>query len=82
MINLGTHFHLVVANIELIAQPKPMPKLPVGQIMWKIKPSFEEGAKVWIEAGSGHHTVVSTALTAEDMKLFAKFTDTEIVVIG
>ena len=82
MIDMGTHFRLVVANIELIAQPKPMPNLPVGQIMWKIKPSFAEGAKAWIEAGGGHHTVVSTALTAEDMKLFAKFTDTEIVVIG
>ena len=82
MIDLGTHFRLVVANIETIAQPKPMPKLPVGQIMWKIKPNFAEGEMQWIKAGGGHHTVVSTALTAEDMKLFAMFTDTEIVVIG
>ena len=51
MTDMGTHFRLVVANIELVAQPKPMPKLPVGQIMWKIKPSFAEGAKQWIEAG-------------------------------
>ncbi len=82
MIDLGTHFRLVCANIELIAQPKPMPKLPVAQIMWTLKPNFEEGAKAWIEAGGGHHTVVSTALTADDIRLFARLTDTEIVVIG
>ena len=82
MTDMGTHFRLICAKIELIAQPKPMPKLPVAQIMWKIKPSFEEGAKAWIEAGGGHHTVVSTALTAEDIALFAKFTDTELIVIG
>ncbi len=82
MTDMGTHFRLICAKIELIKQPKPMPKLPVGQIMWKIKPSFEEGAKAWIEAGGGHHTVVSTALTAEDIALFAKLTDTELVVIG
>ena len=82
MTDMGDRFRIVCMNIELIKQPKPMPKLPVGQIMWKIKPSFAEGAKAWIEAGGGHHTVVSTALTAEDIKLFAKLTDTEIVVIG
>ncbi len=82
MTDMGDRFRIICMNIELIKQPKPMPKLPVAQIMWKIKPSFEEGAKAWIEAGGGHHTVVSTALTAEDIKLFAKFTDTEIIVIG
>ncbi|MBN1777721.1 MAG: L-arabinose isomerase [Clostridiales bacterium] len=82
MIDLGTHFRLVCANIELIAQPKPMPRLPVAQIMWTLKPNFEEGVRQWIEAGGGHHTVVSTALTADDIRLFAKLTGTEIVVIG
>jgi L-arabinose isomerase len=82
MIDLGDRFRLVCANIELIAQPKPMPKLPVAQIMWVLKPDFERGARGWLEAGGGHHTVVSTALTADDIRLFAKFTDTELVVIG
>ncbi|HPF88602.1 MAG TPA: L-arabinose isomerase, partial [Candidatus Limiplasma sp.] len=82
MTDMGDHFRLICAKVELIEQPKPMPKLPVAQIMWKLKPSFEQGAKGWIEAGGGHHTVVSTALTAEDIELFAKFTDTELIVIG
>ena len=81
MIDMGDHFRLIVAKIELIKQPKPMPKLPVARLMWKIKPDFKTGAKAWLAAGGGHHTVVSTALTVEDMRLFASLTGTEIVVI-
>lgn len=82
MTDMGDRFRLICANIELIKQPKPMPKLPVARIMWKLKPSFKEGAKAWLEAGGGHHTVVSTALTREDIELFAKLTDTELIMIG
>ncbi len=82
MTDMGDRFRLIVAKIELVKQPKEMPNLPVARIMWKLKPDFEKGAKGWLEAGGGHHTVVSTALTAEDMVMFAKLTGTEVVVIG
>lgn len=81
MTDMGTHFRLVAAEIELVKQPKPMPKLPVARLMWKLKPDFKTGAAAWIYAGGGHHTVVSTALTMDDIRLFAKLTDTELVVI-
>lgn len=81
MTDMGDRFRLIVAKIELIKQPKAMPKLPVARLMWKIKPDFKTGAKAWLAAGGGHHTVVSTALTVEDMRLFASLTGTEIVVI-
>jgi L-arabinose isomerase len=81
MIDLGTHFRLICAKVELIKQPKPMPKLPVARVMWKVKPNFKEGIKAWLEAGGGHHTVLSTALTVEDIKLFARLTATELVTI-
>lgn len=82
LIDLGNRFRLVVAEIELVKQPQKMPKLPVARLMWKLKPDFATGASGWLYAGGGHHTVVSTALTAEDMRLFAKLNDLEIVVIG
>lgn len=82
MTDMGDRFRLIVANIELVAQPKDMPKLPVARLMWRLKPDFKTGARAWIEAGGGHHTVVSTALTADDLRLFARFTNTEIVEIG
>jgi L-arabinose isomerase len=82
MTDMGDRFRLIAAKIELVKQPEEMPKLPVARIMWKLKPDFKTGAKAWLEAGGGHHTVISTALTVEDIELFAKLTDTEIVVIG
>ena len=81
MTDMGDRFRLICAEIELIAPPRPMPNLPVARLMWKIKPDFETGIKAWLEAGGGHHTVVSTALTSTDIELFAKLTGTECIVI-
>ena len=81
MVDMGNRFRLICAAIELVKQPKEMPKLPVARIMWKLKPDHKTGAAAWIYAGGAHHTVVSTALTVKDVKLFAKLTDTELVVI-
>lgn len=81
MTDMGDRFRLIAAEIELVAQPKPMPNLPVARIMWKLKPDFKTGAAAWLYAGGGHHTVVSTALDMDDMRLFAKLTKTELVAI-
>lgn len=82
MIDMGNRFRLICAEITLIEQPMPMPKLPVARMMWKLKPDFKTGAAAWIYAGGAHHAVVSTALTTDDIRLFAKLTDTELVVIN
>ena len=81
MIDMGDRFRLVCADITLVKQPAPMPKLPVARLMWKLKPDFATGAAAWIYAGGAHHAVVSTALTKDDIRLFAKMTDTELVII-
>lgn len=81
MVDMGTHFRLICAKIRLIKQPEPMPKLPVARLMWELVPDFRTGAAAWIYAGGAHHAVVSTALTVQDIKMFAKFTDTELIVI-
>ncbi|WP_432650643.1 L-arabinose isomerase [Huintestinicola sp.] len=82
MIDMGDRFRLVCADITLIKQPEPMPKLPVARLMWTLKPDFATCAAAWIYAGGAHHAVVSTALDAEDIRLFAKMTDTELVIIN
>ena len=81
MIDMGNRFRLICAEITLVEQSKPMPKLPVARMMWKLKPDFKTGAAAWIYAGGAHHAVVSTALTVDDIRLFAKMTNTELVVI-
>ncbi len=82
LIDLGDHFRIICADIELVKQPEPMPKLPVARIMYRHKPDFATGTAAWCYAGGAHHSVVSTALTRADIALFAKLTGTELVTIG
>ncbi len=81
LIDMGNRFRLICAEIDLVKQPEVMPKLPVARLMWKLRPDFKTGAAAWIYAGGAHHAVVSTALTKEDIRMFAKFTNTELVII-
>lgn len=82
IIDTGTGFKLITANIELVREPEPMPRLPVARLFWRVKPSFKEGVEAWLNAGGAHHTVVSTALTAGDIKAFAQMTGAEFIEIG
>jgi L-arabinose isomerase len=82
LIDLGDHFRIVCADIELVKQPLPMPKLPVARIMYRHKPNFEIGTAAWCYAGGAHHSVVSTALTRSDIAMFARLTGTELITIG
>ncbi len=82
LVDMGDHFRIICADIELVKQPKPMPELPVARIMYRHKPNFKIGTAGWCYAGGAHHSVVSTALTREDIALFAKLTGTELICIG
>ena len=82
LIDMGDHFRIICADIELVKQPKPMPKLPVARIMYRHKPNFAIGTAAWCYAGGAHHAVVSTALDRDDLMMFARLTGTEIITIG
>lgn len=82
LIDLGDHFRIICADIELVAQPEPMPNLPVARIMYRHKPDYAIGTAAWCYAGGAHHSVVSTALTRKDIAMFARLTGTELVTIG
>ncbi|MDO4491052.1 MAG: L-arabinose isomerase [Lachnospiraceae bacterium] len=82
LIDLGDHFRIICADIELVEQPKPMPNLPVARIMYRHKPNFAIGTAAWCYAGGAHHSVVSTALTRADIAMFARLTGTELITIG
>ncbi|MDD4717823.1 MAG: L-arabinose isomerase [Eubacteriales bacterium] len=81
MVDLGDRFRLVCAKVKLVKQPHPMPQLPVARLMWKLVPDFSTGTEAWLNAGGGHHTVLSTAIDAEHIRLFAKLTGTELYMI-
>jgi L-arabinose isomerase len=82
MVDMGDRFRIICADVELVKQAQPMPKLPVARIMFRHKPNFEIGTEGWCYAGGAHHSVISTALTRADIALFAKLTGTELVTIG
>ena len=81
VVDMGTHFRIIAAKIKLIKQPKEMPNLPVARIMWKIVPNFKVGTSAWLHFGGGHHSVISTQLTLDDIRLFAKLLNIELCVI-
>ena len=82
LVDMGDRLRKIVNDVECKEQVNDMPKLPVARVMWKLKPDFATGSAAWIYAGGAHHAVVSTALTADDIRLFAKMTGTELVVIN
>ncbi|MCR5084121.1 MAG: L-arabinose isomerase [Succinivibrionaceae bacterium] len=82
LVDMGTHFRIICADIELVKQPAPMPNLPVARIMYRHKPNFAIGTAAWCYAGGAHHSVVSTALCRADIELFARLTGTEFIAIG
>lgn len=81
MSDLRDRFRLVVNAVDVVAPPEPLPRLPVGQAVWKPRPDFTTSATAWLTAGAAHHTVMSTALGTEVWVEFARMTGTEVLVI-
>ena len=47
------------------------PKLPVAKQLWTPKMGLKKGALEWMQAGGGHHTMLSFSLTEEQMEDYA-----------
>jgi L-arabinose isomerase len=82
IIDLGDRFRMIVNEIEAVRITNDMPALPVARALWKAFPSLEEAAESWILAGGTHHSVYSTALTAEYFSDWAEMMQIECVCIG
>ncbi|WP_423189103.1 L-arabinose isomerase [Alkalibacterium sp. f15] len=81
MLDLGTHYRLMLNTFEAVTPEEEAPNLPVARVIWKPKPDFKTSIKRWIEAGGGHHTVATLALDPEVILDWAKMVDLETVVI-
>ena len=71
MLDLGDRFRLLANEIDVIAPPQELPKLPVARAVWKPRPDFATAAEAWLVAGGPHHSVFSTALHTETLVDFA-----------
>lgn len=80
--DLGDRFRMVANEITVVPPLADMPKLPVARAVWKAKPDFATSTECWLSAGGPHHTVLSTALTAEHLTDLAEMLGTELALIG
>ena len=81
VIDLGSRFRMLLNEVDVVAPPYDLPKLPVARAVWKPKPDLKVGAAAWILGGGAHHTGFSMALTAEHITDFAEMAGVELVVI-
>lgn len=81
LIDMGGRLRMIVQDIECIKPIYEMPNLPVARVMWKGMPDLKTGIEAWILAGGAHHTVLSYAVTAEQMEDWAEIMGIEFVHI-
>ena len=65
----------------MVAPLESLPQLPVARAVWKPAPDLHTSTESWLTAGGPHHTVLSTALTAEHLGDLADMVGTELVLI-
>ncbi len=79
LIDMGGRLRLIVQDVECVKSIMEMPNLPVARVMWKVKPSLQEGIRQWITAGGAHHTVLTYDATAEMIEDWAEMMDIEFI---
>ena len=81
LVDLGNRFRLIVGEVDAIAPPHALPRLPVARAVWRCRPDFKTACAAWIYAGGAHHTGYSHAVTTEHMEIFAEIAGIELAVI-
>lgn len=81
LVEMGGRYRLVINEIKAEQPKHETPNLPVAKVLWKPQPSLSEATEAWIYAGGAHHTVLSFAVTTEQLCDFADMANIECVVI-
>ena len=79
--DMGDRFRFVGNQVTVVPPDQPLPNLPVARAVWRPEPDLRTSTEAWLTAGGPHHTVLSTALTAEHLDDLAEMTGTELVLI-
>jgi L-arabinose isomerase len=81
IIDMGDRFRLLFNEVDVVAPPQPLPRLPVARAFWKPRPELKTAAAAWIYAGGPHHTVLSQTVTSEQIEDFAEILGVECLKI-
>ncbi|NBE99637.1 L-arabinose isomerase [Nonomuraea sp. KC401] len=79
--DMGERFRLVANEIDVVAPPQPLPRLPVARAVWRPRPDLRTSTESWLTAGAPHHTVLSTAVGRDELTDLADMLGVELVVI-
>jgi L-arabinose isomerase len=79
--DVGDRFRLVANQIEVVSPAEPLPALPVARAVWRPEPDLRTSTEAWLTAGGPHHTVLSTAIGAEELADLADMLRTELLFI-
>ena len=82
LVDLGDRFRLIANEVEVIAPPESLPKLPVARAVWRPLPDFTTATEEWLLAGGSHHSVFTAALGLDAIADFAEIAGVELVTIG
>jgi L-arabinose isomerase len=63
--DLGERLRIVANEIDVVAPPEPLPKLPVARAVWAPRPNWRTSVESWLTAGAPHHTVLSSQIGIE-----------------
>lgn len=81
LVEMGGRYRLIVNVVDAVESPNQTPNLPVAKVLWKPQPSLKTATESWIYAGGAHHTVLSFAVSAEQLYDFAEMAKIECVII-
>src|SRR5699024_1222199 len=81
MLDLGSHYRLIINKMTAETPEVPAPLLPVERVIWKTEPNFIDRVTNWLESGGGHDTVASLAMAVDELKDWAKMVNLETIVI-
>jgi len=81
MLDMGDRFRLLANEVDVVAPPQELPKLPVARAVWKPRPDFATAAEAWLLAGGPHHSAFSAALDIETIIDFATIAGLELLLI-
>ncbi|NLB68255.1 MAG: L-arabinose isomerase, partial [Lentisphaerae bacterium] len=81
IVDMGNRFRMIINNVDVIAPPAELPKLPVARSLWIPQPNLATGAAAWIYAGGTHHSAFTSALSNEFFEDYADMADIELLTI-
>jgi L-arabinose isomerase len=74
-------FRMISYPVDCHKPEAETPNLPIAKQLWTPKVGLKAGAKAWIQAGGGHHTVLSFRLKEEQIHDLAEMFGISLVEI-